>query len=267
MKTIIFTIACSIFVFYSIDLFPQTKTITFEDGYQVDVDILSVNPDEGRNVCVYAGVFATEGVQNIGMSYYNPGKYFINGMIGRSGYFVDGNIIFLSYFKDSRISQSVETHYRLDVPIKKRRAFAFHFGSNSVDYKYSMLEGPTSQLSAIGVFGGVSTIKSIHTKWQLSNRTKLVQGTAIIRWHFDVVYFLNRKAHYPLGFVGDLDDLVNKIGYRFYYDGKHSFWTKYGRFSVNGILGVAIKADKENFILPFFCGMGLGYNFDFKKRN
>jgi hypothetical protein len=40
----------------------RSGTLEYEDGTSVDLKIISVDPDEGRNACIYLGAFGPEGL-------------------------------------------------------------------------------------------------------------------------------------------------------------------------------------------------------------
>lgn len=248
-------------VLLQIEARAQRQTYTAEDGTQIDVEIISVDPDKGRNTSIFIGVFGPEGAHTLGANYYKPGKFFINGLVGRSGGHVDGSIFFITSTKEIKMKQSVKvsgnTKYVIKVPGLKRRSFGLHMGANMVDY--SKMNDATAQHSAVGVFGGLSLLKARHTNWKIYDSFRQAQGTLINRLNADVIYYVHTE--YPEAYMTTETgtEPARKIGARIYYDGKATFWSRQGRISLNYMLGVGLNSDMDG--IPLFGGLGLGYNF------
>ena len=61
----------------SLCLMAQRKSYQAQDGTSVDVEVISTNPDEGRNACVFLGLFGPGGVNTLGANYYRPGAFLL----------------------------------------------------------------------------------------------------------------------------------------------------------------------------------------------
>lgn len=254
-----------ILLFFSTILSAQRKTYAAKDGTEVDIEIINIHPDEGRNASIFLGAYGPEGINFIGSNIHNPGKYYLNGLFGLSGGQIDGSIFLFSKIKDSKITQSVKstgtysssTKYVVKVPIKKRISFGLHGGVSYVDY--SKIQSDYYEHSAFGVFGGISYLKSKHTHWRIFDDYKEGQGTLIKRLNADFIYYFVEEAPDLSNDPNDNPLPTRKIGARIYYDGKATFWSKHGRIGFNYMLGVGINSGVENF--PLFAGIGLGYSF------
>lgn len=251
----------ALFCFQNLILIAQRQTYAAKDGTTVDLEVLSVNPDEGRNASIYVGFFGPEGMHNIGANYHKPAKFYINGLAGRSGGAVDASIFLASSLKSAKFKQSVKQAYRtkyvVKIPGQKRRSFGLHMGVSSVNYT-KLADGPSSGLSTKSVFGGLSLLKSKHTHWKIFDSYEKAQGTAINRLNADVMYYFDRKAAW-LQPGETVEGVSRPMGVRLYYDGKATFWSRQGRLGLNYMLGVALNSDKQGF--PLFAGIGLGYSF------
>jgi hypothetical protein len=251
----------AVLILQSFESFSQRQTYQAKDGTSVDLEVLSSNPDEGRNASIYLGFFGPEGMHNVGASYHQPAKFYLNVLAGRTGANLDGSFFLFSTLKPTKIKQSVKqdynTRYVVKIPAEKRRSFGIHIGVSSVDYS-KMTDAPASGLSAKSVFGGLSLLKSKHTHWKIYDDYRQAQGTAINRLNADVIYYFDRSAVY-LEPGETLDDASRKMGVRLYYDGKATFWSRAGRMGLNYMLGVALNSDMDG--IPLFAGIGLGYNF------
>lgn len=250
---------------FSTLLSAQRKTYVAKDGTEVDVEIMNIHPDEGRNASIFLGPFGPEGINFIGGNFHNPGKYYLNGLLGQSGGQLDGSFFLISKIKDSKISQSVKstgtysssTRYVVKVPIKKRISFGLHGGASYVDY--SKIQSDYYEHNAIGIFGGFSYLKSKHTHWKIFDDYKEAQGTLVKRLNADFIYYFVNQPHNTSLDPSDVPLATRKIGARIYYDGKATFWSKHGRIGFNYMLGVGLNSGVEN--LPIFAGIGLGYSF------
>ncbi|AHM61263.1 hypothetical protein D770_15045 [Flammeovirgaceae bacterium 311] len=244
---------------FQIEALAQRETYRADDGTQVDVNIVSVDPDAGRNTSIFLGYFGPEGAHILGANHYKPGKYFINGLVGKTGAHIDGSIFFATATKQIKLKQSVKmthnTKYVIKVPALKHRSFGLHMGANMVDY--SKLVEATGYHSTTGVFGGFSLLKAKHTHWKIHDSYGEAQGTMINRLNADIIYYFNTESTYYS--TSDLEVGTRKIGARLYYDGKATIWSRQGRLSINYMLGVGINSARES--IPLFAGFGVGYNF------
>jgi hypothetical protein len=244
-------------------LLAQKRTYEAPNGKQVDVEIVNDNPDEGRNASIFVGFFGPQGVNLLGANYYKPKSYFINGLIGPASGQVDVSLFLRNTVKPTVLRQSVamegRTKYMVRVFTEKRKSLGLHGGASYMNYSF---DGP--DYSSLGVFAGVSLLKSKHAYWKISSNYKQAQGTLINRLNADVIYYVplvrtaTPAATGTVGY-GEPERTYRKVGARVYYDGKATLWSRGGRVSFNYMLGVGINEDKQS--LPFFAGLGLGYNF------
>lgn len=261
MKRIVLAIICC---FYSLFSHAQSGTYKFDDGTEVDVQIVSTRPDEGRKASIYIGALGPEPANCIGMSLYNPEKYYFNVMGGIFGGMVEGNIFLTSKLKKSTISQSVhykyrnqsfgeDTKYVIKVPTQKRVSFGPHIGTSFYNYTFN------NPFSAVGLITGLSIVKSRYAHWLIDGVYKARKGTQVSRINADVVFYVNRKLVGTPEYPVSLDELSRKIGYRIYFDGKTSLWSPSGRVAVHYMFGLGLTGHMK--ALPLLGGLGVGYNF------
>lgn len=241
----------------------QKRTYEAPTGKRVEVEIVNDNPDEGRNASIFVGFFGPQGINMLGANYYKPKSYFINGLVGPTGGQLDVSLFLKNTTKPMVLRQSVamegHTKYMVRVFGEKRKSLGLHGGASYMDYSF---DGPT--YSSLGVFAGVSLLKAKHAHWKISSNYRQAQGTLINRLNADVIYYVpvvNIETPVTPGTVvyDEPDQLYRKVGARVYYDGKATLWSRGGRISFNYMLGVGLNEDKRS--LPFFGGLGLGYNF------
>ena len=239
--------------------FAQPKSFKFEDGTVINVDIRNTNPDEGRKASVFVGGFGPEELHFVGATYYKPSRFYVEALWGTSSFDVDGNIFFFSKLKKARFRQSVRTsgntRYVLRVPGEKRKMLGLHTGAGQTEFFKT--ETSRGLFSATTVVAGLTWMGAKHTNWYIESDNKTVQGTALCRLNADVVFYLNRQM---VGGKGSVDSVSRDMGYRLYYDGGTTVWSKSGRFTIHYMFGVGLPADKLvkwNLI----AGLGLGYSF------
>lgn len=243
----------------------QQQTFKGTDGTTVTANIISTNPDEGKHASIYVGVFGPEGVNVVGASYYKPGALYLNAMAGPTGGMIDGSFFFLSGMKECKLRQSIKSgaiaNSYITAPLDKRKSLGVHAGTNYIDYS-SFKTTYLNPFSASGVFGGLTFLSSGHAHWKIDKNNQEVQGTTIGRVNADIIYYTNRK----LVNIKDskehvlIDEVSRKIGFRVYFDGKTSVWSRNGRTSINYMIGVGRNADRATNFVPF-GGIGFGYNF------
>lgn len=237
----------------------QSGVYQFEDSTEIYVQIVSSDPNKGRNKSIYLGAFGPEAMPNIiGFSYYNPKKSYLNVMGGLHGGMIDGNIILTSKGKPITMKQSVKlsgyTKYVVKIPSQKQFSTAVHFGSSY--YRHTLYSNP---FSATGLIGGLSLIKARHAHWLIDSHYKEAQGTSLNRLNADVILYVNRQ---PIGAERDratVEENTRQIGWRLYYDGKATFWSRKGHWDMHYMLGVGQGVDKRSMLL--LGGFGIGYSF------
>lgn len=263
-----------LFLSISLNVFSQKQTFSAKDGTSVDIEILSANADDLKKTSIYMGVFYNEGLQILGVSHHEPEKYYINGMLGFFGGTIDGNYIISSKLKDDEIAQTVKatgnsrflTKYYAVIPVKKRISYAIHGGITYLDESIFLTEplNATDEIlmRRLGVYGGVSLLRSKFVSLKIFNSAKKAQGTAISRLNADIVGNVLRGIAGVYEGESSANDLIRLIVFRVYYDGKATLWSRNGRISFNYMLGVGTGHNKNRSTITAIVGLGVGYNFN-----
>ncbi|MEM9672238.1 MAG: hypothetical protein AAF992_06565 [Bacteroidota bacterium] len=241
----------------------QSGVYQFDDSTEVYVQVVSSNPEKGRNKSIYLGAFGPDAMPNIiGFSYFKPKKSYLNIMGGLHGGTVDGNIILTTKHKPVTMKQSVKmayggynrtTKYVVEVPSQKQFSTAVHLGGSY--YQYTLYD----PFSAIGLIGGMSLIKSRYAHWLIDSEYQEGQGTSINRLNADVVFYVNRQALGAEPTTINIAEDTRQIGWRLYYDGKATLWSRKGHLGFQYMLGIGQGVEKKSMIL--LAGLGLGYSF------
>lgn len=250
----------------------------------IDVTILSKDPDEGRNSCIYVGLFLLEGnpkqqgSNQIGFSKYGPGKYFINIVGGYGGGVIDGSYFFTTKEKESYIKNSLAVDYGYGgssvkyvgkIPLIKRTAFGLHGGAGYHDFS-SFNNEYDDTYSTMSIFGGISLLKAKHidiTVDDIENGKSSKKGTLIKRLNADVIYYFGQKfvrgkgADPSVPPSEDLATMTRNIGFRIYVDGRASIWNRKGIISVNYMYGIGRSSYASVLPISLILGLGLGYTF------
>lgn len=263
------TLSLATTLLFASAIFSQNIHFSAKDGTTADVEMISVNPDEGRNHSIYLGLFGPEGMNLIGFSKYAPTQYYVNLMAGASGGNVDASIFFFSKTKNSKIRQSIKaegrTRYVGDLPLEKRTSYGFHGGAGYVDYTFFGIMDDNSY-STMSAFAGLSLLTAKHVNLVIdgNDRRGKRNGTAIFRLNADVIYYFNQKLVAGKYEQPDEDetiaDATRNIGFRIYVDGKSTAWGRSGRLGINYMLGIGRNSNKKENFTPF-AGFGFGYNF------
>ena len=267
----------------------QVETVTFDDGTKIPVEIVDKGPDGGRNTALYFGGLGIGGIKLVGFDYYKPTKYFFSAMAGPNNYMVDGNYFFANFTKDITLSQSVEggpnsgIKYVLRFPAKKRSSLGAHLCLNHLN----QINNPEASFNwgwfkLTEVNPGISWLSAKNSKLKMSE-TNIRQGSSYKRINLDAIFYSSRsidiesytRVSYKFTDTGShtivttksVDDVLNKIGYRFYIDGKATDWGK-GRFSYKYTIGVQSSPLKEDGLTPkMMAGVGVGYSFRTGKKD
>ena len=250
----------------SSNAYSQKQKFEAEDGTTVDVEVISTDPDGVKKASIYVGMFGPEGVNLAGASYYNPGSFYLNAMIGVQGGIVDGSIFFISKLTEATDKQSVKvkgnsrylTKYVAEIPGTRRKSFGIHAGTSYIDYS-KFTNDNYSFHTANGIIAGLSYLKSSFTHWGIDDKSES-QGTLLFRLNADVIYYLNRKFVNKDINADAINDVSRNIGFRLYCDGKTSVWSRKGRTSVQYMLGVGRNSSTRSKV-GLLAGLGLGFNF------
>lgn len=247
-------------IFSSSYLSAQSGTYQFDDGTEIDVQVVTSNPDKGRNAAIFVGAIGPEVLNVIGGSYYFPSKGYVQAMAGPWGGIVDGNVILASKTKPINMKQSVrmdrdnlgrQVKYVVKIPSEKRVSLGLHTGASYYNY----METP---FSAIGLIGGLSLLKARHAHWLIEGDYKEGRGTAVSRINADAIFYVN---HTPTGEEGEVSikEDTRSLGFRVYFDGKATLWSRGGKVALHYMLGYGQGADRSG--SPLLGGLGLGYSF------
>lgn len=253
-------------VFLPLASFAQFRTYTFEDGTKIDVEIVSIDPDKAFRTSIYAGAFGLEVGNNLGISHYQPKKYFVSARLGILGGGVDGSFLFSNKLKRTKIKGSVRLSpdvkedgllrkYVLEIPIKKRRSYGVHVGWGYHNHDY---------FNAHNIAAGFTMLTAKQTYWRIpSLKNKRKAGSLVSRLNADVVFYVGRKlAASTINQsieAESINDITRPVGARLYYDGWASAWGGSGKFTIHYMAGLALYSRKD--ALPIIFGFGLGYSF------
>jgi len=253
MKNLYFLVAVNLISF---SLIAQSGTYVFDDSTEIYLQVVNSNPDKGRNAAIFLGAFGPEGMNILGGTYYIPKKSYLSVMAGLNGAIIDGNWLFFSKEKPIEMKQSISmennTKYVARVPSVKRISFGAHFGTSYYQYNFS------DEFSAMGIIGGFTLLRARHAQWLIESKYKRAQGTAISRLNADFVYYPYRQVSSQEDDV-HIDEVSRKIGYRLYFDGKSTLWSRNGRVAIHYLFGIGHGSAKTGIFL--MGGIGLGYSF------
>jgi hypothetical protein len=237
------------------------RTYQFEDGTEIDVKIISKDPDKAFRNSIYVGVFGPEVTKVLAYSHYAPNKYFLSTRGGLYGGTVDATFFIKNKIKRTQIKQSVRQvymgndrvkRYVLEISLKKRRSYGPHagFGFNQYD-----------DFSAYHFIGGFSMVTAKQAHWLIpsvkgSNR----RGASVSRLNADVVFYFNRELNTATASSDtDIDNYSRPLGLRLYYDGWSSGWGSSGKLTFHYMAGFALYSDLD--AIPVIFGLGIGYSF------
>jgi len=242
--------------FFPLGLFSQI--FKAEDGTKIKIEVISNDPDEGRNAAIYIGAWSPDGARLLGFEYLKPTKYYFNldAGLGASGNFT----YFLKSWKNERIiyqSLKIEgnTRYKAKIDVPRRKSLGLNVGGGHTIEYFEL------QLASSYVSIGASLLTSFHINLKTENGLKKAQGTGISRMNFDVVYYINPQfINENIASRSILEDETRKVGCRFYLDGKRTIWSPNGRISLHYKIGVGIQVVQKQ-LLTAIGGFGLGYSF------
>lgn len=226
------------------------------DGTTSYIKLIENRADKGLNKEVYLGVFGIDGVQILGFNYNLPKITNLNLRLGVKNYWVDGSLFLYSWKKKGIVKQSLKTKsavihgqmgtvkYVAKMPVEKRRSLGIHFGASQFKFQDKV---STSGLSGYSLFGGVTLFRAMHLKTKILDRNVFRKGTHINKLNLDFVTYPNTTV---------------KSAVRLYFDGKASFWSESGKWSLHYMFGIStvnVEDSSAKIGVPF--GLGIGFNF------
>ncbi|MGD1848711.1 MAG: hypothetical protein ACFB10_25250 [Salibacteraceae bacterium] len=237
-----------------------SQIFTSVSGFKVEVEQLSTDPDDGRNGSVFLGGFGPEGVYLLSAGYLLPKRAYLNLQGGPGSVHAGGSLLLFNTKKMKVSRQSLagggNVRYVGEITIPKRYSFGLHLGGNTVD----QTELGNSNLLYQSVFGGFTFLKSSHVNYKIKGGNyKQRQGTSIIQYHLDWVYYFSDNEEEV--FVQDqIQNRVREWGWRIYLDVRSTIWSPKGRFAIRYMLGFGQHADRLSRFSPL-GGLGFGYSF------
>lgn len=248
-------------------LHAQVEIYKSKDGDEVEIDVIDRDPDNGRKNSLYVGIMGVGGMKYAGFDHYEAKKYFFTAMAGPNNFLIDGNYFFLHSTKNIKIKQTVKSgpavtnyDYVAHVPSLKRRSFGAHLCVNHLNQlSNSDASYYPGQFKTTEINPGITYLTAKNAKLKMSE-TNIRQGSSYRRINLDAVFYTFSE----IDNMANLDDELNKVGFRFYIDGRATDWGS-GRFAIKYLLGVQSSPYKMD-VPNVMGGIGFGYCFNFKKQ-
>ncbi len=252
----------SIVFLFSLDsmLAQEMELVKFDDGTEIEVQVINTTPDDVRKLSLYLGLFGPDGTNIQGVSYYLPRKALFDIKWGY-GFIEDlvsfnasTTIILKSIQKERDMKVSLKTdnyvnstvNYVTKIPSNRQTSFGLRLGAGKVTYFDGLRRNHIS-------FGG-SMLRTKHLSLYVpSRKNKPLELSSIGALHFESVFYSK-----PINFGFDGVDHVDKtdIGIRLYYEKGVSFWGGSGRFGFRYMIGAVAS---RHIVFDLTGGFGISY--------
>ena len=269
------------FVFLISYSFAQKNVYKAKDGSKITIETLDDNPDNGRNTAFYLGPIGYGGTKLIGFDHYKPTKHFVSTMIGFNNYMIDGNYFILNSTKNIKKSQAVKAdtrvRYTAKVPSVKRRSLGIHLSANHLNQlKFKAISSNYGYYRTTEISPGISWFTARNLKLKVDGN--VLQGSSYKRINLDATFHTFRSiniseytnVYYTSTLTGidtittteSVDEVLNKVGYKFYLDGKATSFGQ-GKVSFKYLIGVQSSPLKRDGLKPrLIGGVGIGFSFN-----
>ena len=264
----------------------QSTIYRAKNGSKISVETLESNPDLGRNTALYLGPIGIGGLKLLGFDHYQPTKFFASAMIGPSNYMIEGNYFLANFTKNIKKSRTVKANSSVRYTVKKfpsvkRSSLGLHLNINHLNQlNFSEVSANYGSYRTTEICPGISWFTAQNLKLNVDG--KVLQGNAYKRINLDAVFHsfrsINISEYTNVYYIGtntgkdtisstkSIDDVLHKVGYKFYLDGKATAFGR-GRMTYKYLIGVQSSPLKLDGLRPrLIGGFEIGYSFNMKKK-
>ena len=247
------------FFFYHAAL-AQEYTAVFEDGSEVDYEIINDHTDAKNRFNINLNLFSFADVsQPLVVSYFLPDAFSLNARAWYYSAGLDGLIFLSSYEKPSSVAATIKrgysrgrtlTDYRTEIDVTRKTYFGIHTGYTYKDFSGggslgALLEEPGFVVHEIVIGLGLTRGKFMEMIVHTVKKPVRLKGTTTFSLYADaLIYPIRRHSELSEHTPESINEISTPIGFRTYLEGKSSFWGR-REFGMAYQLGVGYFVLKE----------------------
>lgn len=222
------------FIFHIVNA--QEYTAVFEDGTEVDYEIISDHTDDMNRFRINLNLFSFSDVkQPLSVSYFLPDAFLLNARAGFYSGGLDGLIFLSSFEKPNSVAATISsgyselkvlTKYRTEVDVTRKTYFGIHTGYSYKDYSgrgFVDKHGFVAHELVLGL--GLTRGKFMEMIVNTVRKPLRLKGTTTFSLYADaLLYPIRNYDGFEENSERSVDEFSTPIGFRTFLEGRSSFW-------------------------------------------